>query len=227
MYSWHLQLRRAGGRPLRGSRSWCRPWKDPAVWSSSRHCTCVFPPCSQWQCLPQGEGDTHRAWPQPRGPVFCSGPTAGGHKQGQRAVRPEIVLFIVPAIHQAWKSPPLTPPAWSGDSAQATGQQVPQTQHLIGVGSWRLAWGPERGPPPSLQPLLSTACWSPPGWPHTALGDAAWEASGRSRFSLPLGQGPASALWRGPLGMVRASSCSQWLFVTHMPRSALSSPPTG
>lgn len=112
---------------------------------------------------------------------------------------------------------------------------MPWAQHLIEVSSWRLARGPECGPPPSLQPLLSPGCG--PRWGGLTLlwgmlpGQLLEGAC--SRFSLPPGQGPANGLQIGPLGMVRARlervalSHSQWLFVTHMPKSALSSPPTG
>lgn len=85
--------------------------------------------------------------------------------------------------------------------------------------------------PPQLWAACLGWCW--PGSPS-------WEMLTRQLLegaciwpSLPLELGPAQPFWMGSLGTVRTcletanSFCSQQVFVTHMPSSALSFPSTG
>lgn len=139
----------------------------------------------------------------------------------------------LPAKEQGGGSEPLSldPPAYSADLLVQWLPSPTPAKVTAGLGLW-LKSGP-------CQP---GSCWGPSAWASffcVASTPLAWAAApaglpgahakgqlleGASSAWLSLG--PAHSLPARPSGAV-ASFCPQWLFVTHMPSPALSSPPTG
>lgn len=127
---------------------------------------------------------------------------------------------------------PLPLPFLPGYSIQATGQD--KTGDPC-VSIWQLARGPQCGPhSPSMQHLLSPGCWASAGvaW-LPSRGAAAGSFWKEFAFSLRSHQGgvlPTPSAWASGHGQDLSGDGDFILFsvvfVTHMPSSVLSSPPT-
>lgn len=147
----------------------------------------VSPPCSRGRCLPPGRGDTHTQSLAPgrEGPRFALGLLLGGTSEDRELLGLKLSCLLCPASIRHGGPHRLTPPAGQATPPRPQGSWSIRTRgamgsasnwgQLLAAGSGAWVWPPSLTAAPP-QPWLR----APLGWPHTALRDAAWAASGRS-----------------------------------------------